>query len=49
MTWEEIEEAIESGKTINKYGDPIEGPRTGLTLDECEDVHRDDPGLLYVG
>lgn len=33
---------------IDKFRDPIEGPRYGLTIREAENVSQEDPGLLLV-
>lgn len=34
--------------TLCKYNDPIEGEREGLTVDEAEDVAREDARLIYL-
>jgi len=43
-----IDHAIKTGAELSKYADPIEGFRTGLTIDEARDVARDDPGLIFI-
>ena len=45
---EAIHHAIDSGLTIGKYADPVEGARTDLTADEATSVAGEDCGLLYV-
>ena len=46
--YEAIEYARANGLALSKYSDPTEGYRTGLSLDEAEDVAREDPGLIHV-
>lgn len=43
-----IEIARALGMPINKHGDPIEGPRDDLDVEEAEEVAREDDGLLWV-
>jgi len=46
--YEAIEAARRTGAALNKYGDPIEGPREGISISEAEDVAREDPGLIWT-
>ena len=43
-----IEYAEEYGLSLCKYGDPTEGPRSGLTVSEAREVATEDPGLIYL-
>lgn len=43
-----IEYAREHGLTLNKYADPTEDARQGLTADEAEEIAREDPSLIYI-
>ena len=43
-----IDFAEEHGLLLEKYGDPIEGHRKGLTVEEAEEVAEADPGLIYI-
>ena len=43
-----IEYARQHGLRLNKYCDPIEGPRDDLTIEEAEDVVRSDQGLVWI-
>lgn len=36
------------GLTLNKYSDPIEDARIGLSVDEAEDIARIDPSLIWI-
>lgn len=47
-TSEAIQAALAHGLQIDKAGDPVEGPRTGLTLEDAEAVAAEDVGLLSV-
>ena len=47
-TTEAIRAALSHGLQIDKAGDPVEGPRTGLTLEDAEAVAAEDAGLLSV-
>ena len=40
--------AADDGRSINKYADPIEGARFGLTAEEADEVAASDPSLLWV-
>lgn len=40
--------AVEAGYRVNKYADPIEGPREGLTAEEAADVAAEDPSLIWL-
>lgn len=45
-------EAIEMARTgapviLCKYEDPLEPARVGLTIDEAQEVAREDPSLIY--
>ena len=33
---------------LNKYSDPIEDAREGLTVEEAREIAREDPGLIYL-
>ena len=37
-----------NGLTLNKYADPTEAARTGLTPDEAQVIAREDPRLIYL-
>ena len=37
-----------NGLTLNKYADPIEDARTGLTPEEAQVIAREDPRLIYI-
>lgn len=43
-----IEYAAAHGLTLNKYADPTEDAREGLTVDEAREVAAEDPSLIYV-
>lgn len=43
-----IEYAITHGLPLNKYEDPTEPARAGLTVAEAREVARQDAGLVYV-
>ena len=43
-----IDYAEAHGLTLSKYGDPTEGARDGLTVDEAREVAAEDPGLIYL-
>ena len=43
-----IEYAREHDLALNKYADPIEGGREGLTVDEAEEIGREDLSLIYL-
>ncbi len=45
---EAIEYAREHGLTLNKYADPTEAEREGLTPDEAEKIAAEDPRLVYL-
>ena len=40
--------AEEHGLRLRKYSDPTEGARDDLTIEEAEDVAREDAGLIWV-
>lgn len=46
--YEAINYADENGLTLNKYSDPIEDAREGLSVDEARKVADEDPALIYV-
>ena len=46
--WDAIEYAEQHDLLLNKYDDPIEVDREGLSIEEAEDVARVDPGLIYL-
>ena len=39
--------AEQFGVTLNKYADPTEDARIGLTVDEAREVASEDPALIY--
>ena len=43
-----IEYAKEHGLALSKYSDPVEGYRDDMTLEEAEDVAREDDSLIYI-
>lgn len=43
-----IEYAAAHDLTLNKYADPTEGAREGLTVDEAREIAAEDPSLIYV-
>ena len=43
-----IEYAERHGLTLNKYADPTEDARDGLTPDDARQIAREDPSLIYV-
>jgi len=43
-----IDYAEEHGVLLNKYQDPTEGGRIGLTVQEARDVAAEDPSLIWV-
>jgi hypothetical protein len=45
---EAIEYAEANGLTLNKYNDPTEDAREGLTPEEARKIAREDSGLIYV-
>jgi len=45
---EAIEFAATAGCTLNKYNDPTEDAREGLSVEEAEDVAAEDPNLIYI-
>jgi hypothetical protein len=45
---EAIEYAERHGVTLNKYADPTEGAREGLTVEEARDVASEDPSLIHL-
>ena len=46
--YEAIEYAEEHGLLLNKYSDPVEGARKGLSTDEAREIAREDDTLIYV-
>lgn len=46
--WSAIEAAKRIGITLNKYADPIEGERSGLSIEEAERISKVDPSLLWI-
>lgn len=45
---EAISYARAKGLTLNKFEDPTEQARDGLSIEEAEEVAREDPGLVYL-
>ena len=43
-----IDYATTSNQTLNKYADPIEEARAGLTIEEAEEVAREDASLIWI-
>ncbi len=43
-----IEMAVEKGLTLNKYADPTEGARSGLSVEEARELAKQDPSLVYL-
>jgi len=43
-----LRHAIEAGYRVDKYADPTEGAREGLTLAEAIEVASEDPSLLVL-
>jgi hypothetical protein len=43
-----IEFAARNGLTLQKYNDPIEAARDGLSVDEARTVAAEDPALIYI-
>lgn len=39
--------ATHAGATLNKYADPTEGAREGLTIDEARQIATEDGGLIW--
>jgi hypothetical protein len=46
--YEAINYAEANGLTLNKYNDPIEDAREGLSVDEARKVAAEDPALIYI-
>jgi hypothetical protein len=45
---EAIDYARENDLTLNKYADPTEEARTGLSIEEAEEVATEDPSLIWI-
>jgi hypothetical protein len=45
---EAIEYAAKHGKLLNKYADPAQGARCGVTVERAREIAREDPGLIWV-
>ena len=45
---EAIEYADANGLTLNKYEDPTEEARTGLTVTEANKIAREDASLIWI-
>ena len=43
-----IDHAARQGLTLNKYADPIEEARAGLTVEEAEEVAKEDASLIWI-
>ena len=43
-----IDHAESQNLTLNKYADPIEEARAGLTVEEAEEVAREDASLIWI-
>jgi hypothetical protein len=43
-----IEYAERNGLTLNKYADPIEDARDGVTIEDAVDIMHVDPSLIYL-
>ena len=49
LTGEEaIDYARKNNELLSKYCDPLEGGRSGLSVDEATDIAREDPALIYI-
>ena len=46
--YDALNHAAADGRKLNKYADPIEGARSGLTVDEAREICREDPSLIWV-
>ena len=46
--FEAIEYAEKEGLTLNKRGDPIDRPVTGLSVAEAEAIASEDPSLIWL-
>lgn len=46
--YDAIEYARANGLTLEKYTDPVEEARSGLTPDEAEEIAKEDPSLIYI-
>jgi hypothetical protein len=46
--YEAIEYAEANNLTLNKYNDPVEDAREGLTPDEARKIASEDPGLIHI-
>lgn len=46
--YEAINYAEANGLALNKYNDPIEDARHGLTPDEARKVASEDPSLIWI-
>lgn len=45
---EVIRAAADNGCSLNKYADPTEGPRTGLSVEEASAIAHEDHSLIWV-
>lgn len=45
---EAIELARATGRTLNKYTDPTEEAREGLSVEEAEQIAKEDPSLIWL-
>jgi len=45
---EAMDFARENSVALNKYTDPIEDALWGITIEEAEDIYREDPDLIWV-
>lgn len=43
-----IQYAEHHGLTLNKYADPTEGARSGLTVQEAREIAREDGSLIWL-
>jgi hypothetical protein len=43
-----IHHAADAGWILNKYSDPVECARSGLTMEEALEVVSEDPNLIYL-
>lgn len=46
--YDAIDYARAEGLKLNKYADPTEGPRQGLTPEEAEEIAHEDPSLIWL-
>lgn len=45
---EAIEFAAATGRALNKYSDPLEEARAGITIEEAREIAVIDPSLIWI-